>query len=106
MPVLEEAGVEVVAVSPDRPAEIRAGQNRHGLKSTMLADPALIVIDLFGVKNQNFNNFKKPGRPGLPVPTSLLIDTNGKVVWKDQSEHYPQRSDPEIVAAALRSSFT
>lgn len=72
----------------------------------MLADPELVVIDLFGVKNQNVNNFKLPGRPGLPIPTSLLIDADGQVVWKDQSEHYPQRSDPKIVAAAVHNSFS
>lgn len=71
----------------------------------MLADPELKVINLFGVKNQNINNFKMPGRPGLPVPTSLLIDQAGTVVWKDQSANYPQRSDPAYVASAIKSSF-
>lgn len=67
----------------------------------MLADPKLEVIDQFGYRNQNINNFKVPGRPGLPVPTSLLIDEQGRVVWKDQSANYTQRSDPKVVGAAL-----
>ena len=71
----------------------------------MLADPALDVINRFGLKNQNINNFKVPGRPGLPVPTSLLIDEQGQVVWMDQSVHYPQRSDPDYVAAAVQRCF-
>jgi hypothetical protein len=33
------------------------------------------------------------------------VDGSGKVVWKDQSENYTQRSDPHVVRAAL-SSFT
>ncbi len=77
------------------------GRGMHGLNATMLADPKLELIDRFGYRNRNFNNFKMPGRPGLPVPTSLLIDAGGKVVWMDQSDIYTRRSDPDIVGAAL-----
>ena len=34
------------------------------------------------------------------MPTTLLIDADGKVVWKDQSANYTQRSDPDFVGAA------
>ena len=77
------------------------GRAMHGLKATMLADPKLEVIDQFGYRNKNFNNFRMPGRPGLPVPTSLLVDGEGRVVWMDQSDNYTRRSDPEVVGAAL-----
>jgi hypothetical protein len=39
---------------------------------------------------------------GLPVPTTLLVDADGIVRWKDQSKDYMQRSDPEVVRSALR----
>jgi len=71
----------------------------------MLADPKLKVIDQFGFRNKNINNFKTPGRPGLPVPTALLIDEHGKVVWKDQTDNYTRRSDPGVVGAALSAHF-
>ncbi len=73
----------------------------HGLDAIMLADPQLAVIDQFGYRNHNFNNFRMPGRPSLPVPTSLLVDASGMVVWMDQSDNYTRRSDPGIVGAAL-----
>ena len=72
----------------------------------MLADPKLVVIDQFGLRNKNFNNFKMPGRPGLPVPTSLLVDEQGRVVWKDQADNYTRRSNQHIVGAALREHFS
>ena len=106
MPSLEEAGVQVVTVSTDAPGEIRAGRGAHGLKATMLADTKLEITDLFGYRNKNLNNFKPiPTRPGLPVPTTLLIDENGRVVWKDQSTNYTERSDPNFVGAALAKHF-
>jgi peroxiredoxin len=80
-------------------------RSMSGLKAIMLADPKLEIIDLFGFRNQNLNNFRMPGRPGLPVPTSLLVDENGKVVWKDQSDNYTRRSDPDYVGAALSEHF-
>jgi peroxiredoxin len=104
-PELEAAGVKIVTLSTDTPAQIKAGRGMHGLEATMLADPKLKITELFGYRNKNFNNFKTPGRPGLPVPTSLLIDPDGKVVWKDQSENYTQRSDPDIVRSALHEHF-
>ena len=82
------------------------GHAVHSLKATMLADPKLTVIDQFGYRNKNFNNFKTPGRPGLPVPTTLLVDSEGKVVWKDQSDNYTRRSDPHIVGAAPAEHFS
>jgi peroxiredoxin len=102
---LDAAGVKIVTVSTDTSSQIRMGRAVHGLQATMLADPKLLVTELFGFRNKNINNFKTPGRPGLPVPTSLLIDEQGIVVWKDQSANYTQRSDPDIVGEALREQF-
>ena len=106
MPSLEAAGVKVVTVSTDAPGEIRAGRAAHGLPATMLADPKLLITDVFGYRNKNLNNFKPiPTRPGLPVPTTLLIDEKGYVVWKVQSKNYTERSDPDVVGAALAKHF-
>ena len=63
------------------------------------------VIEQFGFRNKNINNFNTPGRPGLPVPTTLLVDGDGKVVWKDQSVNYTQRSDPDYVGAAISGNL-
>jgi peroxiredoxin len=103
--MLDKAGVQIVTVSTDKPAEIRIGHAMHGLKATMLADPGLKVTEQFGYRNKNLNNFRMPGRPGLPVPTTLLIDAAGKVVWKDQSANYTQRSDPDYVGAAISENL-
>ena len=96
----------VVTISTDTAAEISVGRRMHGLKATMLADPKLKVINLFGLRNKNLNNFRLPGRPGLPVPTSLLVDERGVVVWKDQAEDYARRSDPTVDKSALSNCFS
>ena len=45
------------------------------------------------------------GLPGLQIPTTLMLDAKGVVCWKDQSEDYMQRSNPEHVRAALTQHF-
>jgi hypothetical protein len=37
----------------------------------------------------------------LPVPTSLLVDANGTVLWMNQSENYQRRSNPDFVRGVL-----
>ena len=69
----------------------------------MLSDPELAVTDRFGLRNTGFHSGIPGGAKALPVPTSLLVDAGGKVVWMDQSENYQRRSDPDIVLGALRS---
>jgi peroxiredoxin len=95
--------VIVVTVSTDTSKVIRKKRKMHGLKAHMLSDRDLAVTDAFGLRNLGFHT----GNPrddieALPVPTSLLIAADGKVLWKDQSKDYQRRSSPEFVLAALR----
>ena len=48
---------------------------------------------------------RPPGLPGLPIPTTLMLDAEGVVRWKDQSKDYMQRSNPDYVRAALAEYF-
>jgi peroxiredoxin len=96
--------VQIVTVSTDLPEEIRKGRGHHRLKAHMLSDRDLAVTDAFGLRNQGIHSGPiSGGAEALPVPTSLLIDGNGKVLWIDQAENYQRRSGPEVVLAALRT---
>ena len=103
--MLDASDIRIVTVSTDTAGEIKAGQAMHGRHATMLADPQLDVIDQFGFRNNNRNNVKIPSRPGLPVPTSLLVDGNGEVVWKDQSDNYTRRSHPRMIGKVVADVF-
>ena len=69
----------------------------------MLSDRDLRVTDLFGLRNQGVHSGPPPpiAAKALPVPTSILVERGGRVLWKDQSENYQRRSDPDYVLAAL-----
>ena len=72
----------------------------------MLSDPQLIVTDAFGLRNTAVHSAPpNDDAEALPVPTTLLLDTNGKVLWMDISEDYQRRSDPSVVLAAMQQHF-
>jgi len=68
----------------------------------MLSDRDLDVTDRFGLRNQGIHSGPPGAAKALPVPTSILADAAGKVLWIDQSENYQRRSDPDYVLGALR----
>ena len=72
----------------------------------MLSDQQLVVTDAFGLRNTAFHSAPpSDDTEALPVPTTLLIDRQGKVLWMDISEDYQRRSDPSVVLAAMRRYF-
>ena len=91
-------------MSTDTPEELARGRSKHRLGATMLSDRELNVTDRFGLRNEGVHSGPPPpiAAKALPVPTSLLVDAGGTVVWMDQSENYQRRSDPDYVLAALR----
>ncbi len=102
-PELERREVKIVAISTDTPAQLKRGRSRHGLRATLLSDRDLKATDRFGLRNRGIHS-GVPGitAPALPVPTTLLIDASGTVLWKDQAENYQRRSDPEHVLSAVK----
>ena len=101
-PELDQRGVQIVTISTDTPEQIKDGRAKHGLKAVMLSDPELEVTDEFGLRNRGRHSGPPGTAPALPVPTSILVDKDGVVVWLDQSENYQRRSDPDYVLGALR----
>ena len=93
--------MRIITVSTDTLDELQSGRKKHGLGALMLSDRKLAVTDLFGLRNTGFHSGMPGGAKSLPVPTSLLVDANGTVLWMDQSENYQRRSDPNYVRAAL-----
>ena len=93
----------MLTISTDHPEELKKGRVTHGLQAVMLTDRSLEVTDAFGFRNEGDHS----GPPGddieaLPVPVSMLVDADGKVLWMDVAENYQRRSGPEVVLAALQ----
>ena len=97
---LDSWGVRMVTLSTDSPAQTSEGMAKHGAQATMLADPDLAVTRILGLEN-TAPKMKPPGVAGLPIPTTILVDSDHVVRWIDQADDYQVRSAPERVRAAL-----
>ena len=97
--------MRLVTLCTDTPKQIKMGHGMHKLQAPMLSDPQLEVIDKLGLRNMGINVRPPDNRPGLPIPTTLVVNAAGKVVWMDQSDAYPQRSDPVRIRAALEEAL-
>ena len=98
----------MVTVSPDTVEETAKLRARYGLGMVMLADPALEVIGLYGVRHEK-GFAATPGPRGmlrsLAIPTALLVDEWGIVRWIDQTDDYRVRSDADRVVAAIAETL-
>ena len=97
--------MKLLTVSTDTPEELSKGHPRHKIGATMLSDREPVVTNRFGLRNAGIHSGPPPpiAPRSLPVPTSLLVDDHGTVLWMDQSDNYQRRSDPDIVLGALRT---
>jgi peroxiredoxin len=93
--------VRLVAVSPDTVDELKGLQRKRNWKITLLADPATEVIRRYGLQNRNFAPRRGPFRE-LAIPTTLLIDADGNVLWIEQTSDFRVRSQAEHVLDEIR----
>ena len=98
--------MRVITISTDSPEDIAAERHLHGLQARMLSDVQLQVTDAFGLRNTGFYSAPPTHESvALPVPATLLVDREGRVLWIDLSKDYQRRSDPSVVLAAMQANF-
>jgi alkyl hydroperoxide reductase subunit AhpC len=115
---LDEYGVSIVALSKDSVEEAAVHKARDGLNLTLLADPKLEVIRQYGVEHHKALGFSTgsftlgsiplslmPSFKTMAIPTSLLVDEGGVIVWIDQADDYRLRSNERRVLKAVESAF-
>lgn len=118
LPVLDQYGVTVVALSKDAPEAVAAHRQRDGLTFTLLSDPELAVIKRFGLLHQGAIEFKTffiggdnfpfgwpTGFKEMAIPTTLLLDEDHVVRWIDQADDYRVRGDEQRTRQALADTF-
>ena len=62
-----------------------------------------MVTDKLNLRNPV--NLSPKGIGGLPIPTTILVDEQGKVRWIDQTDDYMLRSEPERVLQAIKENL-
>lgn len=101
MPMFEEAGIRLYAISYDEPGALKDFAEHHGITFDLLADPESAVIREFGILNHHVTEEQVPYH-GIPFPGTYLVDESGVVAAKSFHRSLAQRESPEgLIDAAI-----
>jgi peroxiredoxin len=95
-------GIRLVSVSSDRVDELAPFRRKHDWAIRLLADPELIVHRLYNVQSRKFTPRRGPFRD-LAIPTTILIDRDGRVLWVEQTPDFRVRPQADMVLAKARA---
>ena len=92
-------GYKIAAISYDSIETLKGFSEKRQLKYPLLADQNHKTMESFNVINQE----NPPGTEhyGIPYPGVMVIDTNGKLIYKYFYEGYKKRVTFEIINQAL-----
>jgi len=106
--MIENAGAQVIAISPEKPEYLDKMADKSGAKFKLLYDESQKISDAFGVtfkptgrQIKSYNMFMKAqlkeshtdDTEQLPIPATYLIGQDGKVLWRQFDQDYKNRSN-------------
>jgi peroxiredoxin len=114
---VQALGYQVIAISPDRPEELRKTLGKDHLNYTLLSDSSASLIQAFGIaytvdaeKQEQYRKYgvdldKYSGETHheLPVPAVYVVDGDGILQFSYVHPDYRVRLPSEVVLAAARS---
>jgi peroxiredoxin len=116
VPQLREVGVELIALSPQKPDGSLTMQQKHDLTYTVLSDPGNQIARQLGIVNPPRSEDARAataafgidlaatnadGTDDLPMPTAVIVDAEGIIRWIDVHPDYASRTEPEAILDAL-----
>jgi len=115
---LKKLGVQVVAVTPDRPAELRKTLDKNAITYTLLSDTGAATMRAFGVAfrvdaatTKKYVGFgldldaaSGSTHHALPVPAVFLVDPAGKIRFQYVNPDHEVRAPHTVVLAAVKAA--
>jgi peroxiredoxin len=117
---LDELGYQILAISPETPAQLQQQKLQTKFSVTLLADPDLEAISGFGIgfyvpdaqrttyKSKwdiNLTSDKTSGTAVLPAPAVFILDTKGRVLFSYVNPDIKTRISPELLYQAAKLSL-
>lgn len=116
---LRDMGIQILAVSPDKPALLHQSVMEQELSYQLLSDSDMSASKQFGlafkVDTTTVNRYKRNGldlaeRSGydhylLPVPAAFLIDTNAMIRYRYFNPDYTVRIENDEILSAAKESL-
>ena len=116
-PDLLGLGYQIIAVSPDPPAELKKTIQGRQLNYRLLSDYQMNAARLLGLayyvdaamrrdlERYGVDLRSLTGQPEwmLPVPAVFLVSADGRIRWEYVNPDYKERVPPEVLLAAARA---
>ncbi|MGW4517415.1 peroxiredoxin-like family protein [Streptomyces sp. NPDC004393] len=117
VPVLAERGVELVAVSPQKPDGSLSVKETNELTFSVLSDPGNQLASVLGILTHPTDGARESqaalgidvagdngdGTANIPMPTTVLVDADGTIRWIDVHPNYTTRTEPQQILDAVAS---
>jgi peroxiredoxin len=118
-PELKSFGVQLLAISPDKPSKLKETIEKHKMGFRLLSDSDMAVARSFGVayklddqtlaelKKYNIDVEDASGQEHhmLPVPAVFLVAMNGVIQFEYVNPDYKVRLDPGLLLSAAKIIF-
>ena len=115
VPALRERGVNLVAISPQKPDGSVSAIEANELTFTVVSDPGSVLASALGILTTptedaqaaqqqlglDLRAVNADGTPALPMPTVAIVDAHGVLRWIDVHPDYTSRTEPADILAAL-----
>jgi peroxiredoxin len=115
VPTLDDKGIALVAISPQKPDGSLSTQEKNELSFAVLSDPGNTIAARLGVTTAptqdaqaaqrvigvDLSDLNADGSDGLPMPTVVIVDATGVIRWIDVHPNYTTRTEVSDIVAAL-----
>lgn len=107
-----DLGYQIIAISPDDYQNLKHTEEQSKLHYTLLSDKNGAFIKEIGIAFETSLMIKgyiaTKGQKGavsdvIPVPTVMVLDTNGSILFEYINPNYKQRISGEMLLAVLRT---
>ncbi len=117
---LDDLGYQILAISPETPAQLQAQKLQSKFTVQLLSDSKLDTIRGFGIgyyvpeettakykqkKGIVLNASAEAGRGVLPAPAVYILDEQGVIKFSYVNPDYKQRLSPELLYQAAKYSL-
>ncbi|RDH75816.1 AhpC/TSA family protein [Mycolicibacterium moriokaense] len=115
VPPLDQRGIALVAVSPQKPDGSLTVQQKNELAFAVLSDPGNQIASALGVLTAPTEGTREAQRAmgidlldvnadggyGIPMPTVVVVDETGTIRWIDVHPNYTTRTEVADILAAV-----
>jgi len=103
---MEDLGIKVVLISPQPDAHTKNLAGMHDVPFHFLVDADNRFAESLGIAIRNGVPLGVPGgyEPDTVMPTVVVTNASGTIVFSDQTDNYRVRPEPDVFLAILRRS--